>query len=92
MKKVYAKPNIMFESFSLSQNIAAGCEVKTETMSVNQCGLEFGPMVIFVSTPVCTEDGLVENMGNGDGAANDLIYNGLCYHVFTNGEYNLFNS
>ena len=28
MKKVYSKPEIYFESFSLSQYIAAGCEVK----------------------------------------------------------------
>lgn len=89
MKKAYMKPEILFEDFSLSQSIAAGCEEKTNTPSQEQCGFEFGPYVVFLDTPdsKCTGDGRVDNMG-GDGE-----WNGICYHVFANdGERNLFNS
>ena len=37
MRKAYSKPQIMFEDFTLSTNIAAGCEVKTNTPSQMQC-------------------------------------------------------
>ena len=89
MKKAYAKPEIIFESFSLSQNIAAGCEVQTDTPSRNQCGLEWGPDILFLDSMgnVCTGAGKVTSVG-GDGEAN-----GICYHVFSNnGERNLFTS
>lgn len=87
MKKAYTKPEIVFESFSLSQNIAAGCEEKTNTPAQGQCGIEFGAEILFLDTAgsLCTDK--IKNVG-GDGE-----YNGLCYHVFSNnGEYNLFNS
>lgn len=92
MKKAYMKPEIMFEDFSLSQNIAAGCEEKITNPSQDQCGIEFGQEVLFVASlgDVCTPDGqlMVEDVGGGDG-----VYNGICYHVFANdGERNLFNS
>lgn len=87
MKKTYSKPEIVFESFSLSQNIAAGCEVKTNTPSQSECGIDFGGSMLFVDgmngMNGC-KDIAVDNVG-GDG-----VYNGICYHVPT-GE-NLFNS
>lgn len=89
MKKAYSKPEIVFENFSLSQNIAGDCEVKTNTPARGQCGIEFGPFVVFLDTATsqCTGDGRVLEDG-GDGE-----YNGICYHVFSGkGEYNLFNS
>lgn len=88
MKKTYVKPEIIFESFSLSQSIAAGCEVKTNTPSSGQCGLEWGPDRLFLDTiNDCKGDGKVTSVG-GDGEAN-----GICYHVFSNNSsYNLFNS
>ncbi len=86
MKKTYSKPEIFFENFSLSQNIAGDCEEKTNTPSQGQCGLDFGPFVVFLDSvgSVCTGAGRVEDMG-GDGA-----YGQICYHV-PYGE-NLFNS
>ena len=89
MKKAYAKPEIIFESFSLSQNIAAGCEVITDTQSRGTCGLEWGPDILFLDSMgnVCTGNGKVTSVG-GDGEAN-----GICYHVFsTNAMNNVFAS
>lgn len=89
MKKVYSKPEIAFEDFSVCTSVAAGCEYKTNTPSAGNCGLEFGAFTVFLDsmTNVCTGEGKITSSG-GDGE-----YNGYCYHVFANdGEKNLFNS
>ena len=77
MKKVYSKPEIMFEDFTLSTSIAGGCEHQdvTPTTSQTGCGLNFGPDVIFVAGVCSTAEG-VEPYGPDDG-----VYNGICYHV-----------
>lgn len=87
MKKAYTKPQIMFEDFTLTTNIANNCEVQINTQSSGTCGLDFGPYVVFLDTMVniCTGDGIVKSEG-GDGQ-----YNELCYHV-PQGSENLFNS
>lgn len=83
MKKKYEKPMIIIENFSLDTTIAGGCEAKTDTKGYGDCGLDMSGVSIFL-------DGMsgcsikVDNVG-GDGE-----YNGLCYHVPTEG--NLFNS
>lgn len=85
MKKTYSKPQILFEDFTLNTSIAGDCEEKTNTPAQRQCGLDFGAGVVFLeAAKYCTID--VPDNGNGDGE-----YNGLCYHVFSNGR-NLFNS
>lgn len=89
MKKTYVKPEIMFESFTLSTNIAGDCEVKTYTPSNNSCGLEFtGVGTVFLDTMngCQTENGgFPVHSEGGDGE-----FNGICYHVpYGN---NLFNS
>ena len=38
MKKTYTKPEISFESFLVSTNIAGSCEFKTMQMAEGQCG------------------------------------------------------
>ena len=71
MKKAYSKPQIYFESFSLSQNIAAGCEItdpKDERLYFTGLGYAFSS-----SCDVPMTD------AGGDGE-----YNGICYHVFSN--------
>lgn len=81
MKKAYSKPQILFEDFTLSTNIAAGCEVRVEGHSSGTCGYKMGGgIVVFVSA----ETGCNTHEPDGD-------LNGLCYHVpiETN---NLFNS
>ena len=83
MKKTYSKPEIMFEDFTLSVNIAGDCEIRTNTPSRNVCSYtvndEFlGPLNLFI-----TGVGACIDKNDGD-------YNGVCYHV-PQGD-NLFNS
>ena len=84
MKKMYSKPVIMFESFTLSTNIAGDCsEPFVNNASKGSCGvLTSSGAAIFVDrTTGCS-------IPDSD---KDDMYDGLCYHVPT--EYNaLFNS
>lgn len=90
MKKAYMKPEIIFEDFSLSQNIATGCEEKIDTQSNNQCGIEWTDGTLFLSTMTDVCNSKFNPMDNGGG---DGEWQGICYHVFSNkGERNLFNS
>ena len=86
MKKPYYKPEIVFESFSLSQNIAAGCEEKTHTPSARECAVDFSGLSLFLDGMDACNDIKVDNLG-GDGE-----YGGICYHVYTDGTKNFFNS
>lgn len=82
MKKVYAKPEIVFESFSMSTNIAGGCDTIINNHSYGNCAyvLRTGEMVFVAEYPdVCKT---VE--ADGD-------WNGICYHVPVDTQ-NLFNS
>jgi hypothetical protein len=85
MKKPYSKPDIMFESFSLSSNIAL-CDVRCNTPTENQCGYRFGAEMLFVSSVIaCTTpvlDGSIHLGGR---------YDGLCYHN-PHDQNNLFGS
>ena len=79
MKKAYIKPDIIFEDFTLSTSIAAGCGKPTETPSWNMCGVVFGPMNLFLSSiSACTDP------------VEDGSY-GYCYHNPSDLT-NLFNS
>lgn len=83
MKKAYVKPEVAFFDFTLSTNIAAGCEEKTNLPSIDACGWrpdERWPGVIFTDASTgCTQT----PAGSG--------YDALCYHVPTEA-YNLFVS
>ena len=46
-KKKYSKPDIYFEDFSLSTNIAAGCE-KQPSNATEDCGVRWGNIFIFI--------------------------------------------
>ncbi|MBQ8813365.1 MAG: hypothetical protein IJZ85_02555 [Lachnospiraceae bacterium] len=85
MKKIYTKPEIMFESFALSSNIAGDCEMQTNLPSNSTCGLDFSGLKVFLDGMGGCSDIEVDNVG-GDGE-----YNGICYHVMTGGK-NLFAS
>ena len=84
MKKRYEKPQIVFESFEMSTNIAGDCEIKTNTPSAENCAYEvydefLGTVFLFVTgVSACTTK-------EATGA-----YDKICYHV-PYGE-NLFNS
>lgn len=85
MKKVYVKPELMFENFFLSANIAGDCGIKTYTPNSGQCAYpvdagDFGTWNIFIDTvDACTTK------------EQDGEYNGICYDVPFS-EANLFNS
>ena len=84
MKKTYSKPEIMFEDFSLSTNIAS-CGTKIEGQSSGNCAYvvknEFTTSYIFTSDipDVCTTP-------EADGE-----YNGICYYTVADSAV-LFNS
>lgn len=83
MKKTYSKPQIMFESFSLSTSIAGDCGVKTDAPAAGTCGMEYGDMGTIFLTDVA---GCSIVFGIDDG-----FFNGICYHVPVQ-NLNLFNS
>lgn len=82
MKKKYIKPEINFESFTLSSCIAGSCEERTDTPSAGECGYQpegYDEKIFVTGVEGCTE---IHDEG---------MYNGLCYHV-PQESYNLFNS
>ncbi len=78
MKKTYTKPQIVFDSFELSQSIAR-CEIISNVVK-EVCGWydEESGMTIFVAG-VC------------EWTSQDDTYAGICYHVPAEA-YNLFSS
>ena len=82
MKKAYMKPEIMFESFTLSTNIAAGCEYKNGLHARDYCGYSTRNGVVFT-------DGVVGD--NGCQYIQPDNNDTLCYHV-PNDSHNIFNS
>ena len=70
MKKTYSKPDIVFEDFSLSTSIAAGCEFSTN-FAKGVCGFKFGDVMIYVEGI----SGCAEKAADGS-----PMYNGICYH------------
>lgn len=79
MKKEYKKPELLFDSFELSESIASGCEHITGH-SMNQCAYNVAGKSVFVeAVAVCTT------------IPQDGTYNGICYHV-PNENSNLFTS
>lgn len=84
MKKSYVKPQVYFENFQLSADIAKGCTEElwhkaNQTQDV--CGYGMTGMAIFI-TGVTGCDVPIE-----DGTGTDK----MCYHGPT-GSYNLFDS
>lgn len=87
MKKAYKKPVIVFEDFSLSTNIAAGCEEILNLPSTNACFPTFGRKTLF-SDQYSDSCGYKVVEGTPDP---DVNYDGFCYHNPSE-SYNLFNS
>ncbi|MBQ9762193.1 MAG: hypothetical protein IJV82_03850 [Oscillospiraceae bacterium] len=84
MKKTYSKPDIAFESFSLSMNISAvgGCSTIVKGFANGNCGVNFGGRMVFMTNV----EGCQKKVEDGSPAANYL-----CYHVPTEGK-TVFNS
>lgn len=82
MKKAYTKPEIVFEDFSLSTNIAAGCEFPSQIHAKDSCGFYFeGVGFIFIT----------EESGCVDREIETGVFSGICYHVPTE-DSNVFSS
>ena len=79
MKKQYTAPDILFEDFSLSESIAAGCEFITSNQSEGTCGYPTRNGVVFMES--------VSGCKYHEPDTNDS----LCYHV-PNEYANIFNS
>ena len=79
MKKFYSKPEILFEDFSLSTSITAGCEFTEANSTQDVCGYPTRDGMVFVSdVPGCK---FVQPDNNDT----------LCYHV-PDANHNIFNS
>lgn len=88
MKKKYSRPDIAFESFSLSTSIAGNCELKTDTKGGGECSYPMDGLgnVFLTTMEACN--------GAGNTPITDeqsLTFNGFCYHVPVENS-NLFNS
>ena len=85
MKRTYSKPEIMFESFTLSTNIAGDCERIVGNPTKGSCGVPGSAPGINVFT------------SDMDGANGCTVPNftdeldGYCYHT-PESNYTLFNS
>lgn len=72
MKKAYEKPQIVFDSFELSQSIAAGCEFKSN-YAHGECAVDIhlgGDMFLFLEA--------METCGTNPGPG---FYDDVCYDV-----------
>jgi hypothetical protein len=85
MKNIYSTPDIIFESFSLNENIASAnsnCTRNITNQYSGVCGLQYGNKVVFTMSAagcrVKIEDG-------------SPMFDGLCYHI-PSGNNKLFNS
>lgn len=84
MKK-YIKPIIVFESFTLSTNIAADCNVMTnDYIDFHSCGIWFDGLGFMFTSDWA---GCVENPPPADGGE----FYGFCYH-YPSDDTRLFNS
>ena len=84
MKKKYEKPDILFESFALSQSISAGCEMIGGNQAQYVCP-------VWVKTPGFDDDRYTIF---GDGTCDSKPVGGndsICYHVPI-ADNNVFNS
>lgn len=80
MKKVYMKPQIAFESFQLTSNIAGDCNTKPASADETTCGYNDNGWIIFQGNPPCNFP-----------IRQDGIYDKICYHVPT-GDISVFTS
>lgn len=80
MKKEYSAPDIFFDSFTMSTNIAAGCEIIVDTQFRGTCGYETRAGIVFVSAATGCNVVAEHNLTAGDGMAM-VASNQVCYHV-----------
>ena len=79
MKKMYEKPIVIIEDFTLCENVAAGCELKSNHAK-DSCAYEDYGWMTFTSSISACEDVQIDQEDEK-----------LCYHVPTEA-YNIFTS
>ena len=82
MKKLYSKPGIVYEDFSISTHIAKTCDVELGTLNQGECGgVDVGRHqdLFMIAMVGCLKE------------VDDNGYNGVCYHHPIDGA-RLFNS
>lgn len=84
MKRAYESPEILFEDFSMSVNIAGNCDVIIDGSHYGKCGLSFGRKTYFVDGIT----GCTSKVEDGDTVGS---YDQVCYHVPIDTK-DLFNS
>lgn len=84
MKKVYSKPEIMFEDFSLNNSITVGCE-KIAQATEYACSYDMTSSLGVISVFTDQVTGDICTTVKPDG------YNEICYHVPTEAN-NVFTS
>ena len=82
MKREYSPPEIIFDSFTLTENIAANCTRNITNQYSGSCGLIFGTKILFTYEAA----GCKHKVADGSPMAN-----GVCYHI-PSGDNRLFNS
>ena len=80
MKKTYSKPDILFDSFSISTNVVASCEFQTPLPQVDECGVAYFNWVVFQS-----------ELQGCNKIAKSGTWDAMCYHQPTETN-NLFTS
>lgn len=88
MKRTYSKPEIMFESFTLSTNIAGDCERIVGIPSKGTCGVPGSDGENLFSATVTGPQGCAFDWESKFGDN----YDGFCYHNPSDVDKNLFNS
>ena len=90
MKKVYVKPDIVFEDFSLSVSIATKCEYEVGSPDRAKCAVMGSEGIAFFTrgtgSPCEYDPADLTDLGYEADK-----YNGFCYHNPSE-EFNLFNS
>ena len=82
MKKLYSKPGIVYEDFSICTHIAKTCDVELGTFEQGKCGgYEWGRDFIFMDGQQWCDTPVVD----------DGTHDGICYHHPIDGA-RLFNS
>ena len=79
MKKAYMKPEIMFESFVSSTNIAGNCKLIISGHALDMCPLEQYDELLDETWYIFT--GKMQACTTNDGDDTADYYNQICYHV-----------
>lgn len=92
MKKTYTKPEISFESFLMSTNIAGDCEIRANTnTNYHSCAHLYGDQFLFGTDLAGCLSGKYGDKAVTFAPGQGLTNDSFCYHTPTEAS-NIFNS